>query len=49
MLSCRSAHPLDGIYEAMVGESPHYLRFEELLERVEDFDRVRFTWLTRRA
>jgi len=31
-------------YEAMMGETPPYLKFEEVLEEGEDFDRVRFTW-----
>lgn len=33
------------IYEALMGDKPH-LRFEELLEQSNDFDRVRFTWMT---
>lgn len=49
LVAQRGAFATGIIYEAMVGENPHYLRFEELLERGEDFDRVRFTWLTRRT
>jgi hypothetical protein len=33
------------IYEVMMGETFPHLRLEELLERGEDFDRVRVTWL----
>ncbi len=33
------------IYEVMMGDKPPRVRFEELLERGEDFDRVRVTWL----
>lgn len=45
LLAERDVFVVGAIYEAMVGDNPHYLRFEELLERGEDFDRVRFTWL----
>ncbi len=31
------------VYEAMIGDSKQHLKFEELLEQGEDFDRVRFT------
>jgi len=33
------------IYEAMMGDGKRHLRFEELLEQGEDFDRARFSWL----
>ncbi len=33
------------IYEVMMGDPPPYVRLEELLERGEDYDRVRVTWL----
>ncbi len=45
LLAERDTFVVGAIYEAMVGDNPHYLRFDELLERGEDFDRVRFTWL----
>lgn len=34
------------IYEVMMGETPPSLQFEELLEQGEDYDRVRFSWIT---
>jgi hypothetical protein len=33
------------IFEVMIGENLPQVRFEELLERGQDFDRVRVTWL----
>lgn len=33
------------IYEVMMGDPPPYVRLEELLERGDDYDRVRVTWL----
>lgn len=33
------------IYEVMMGSRSPYVRLEELLERGEDYDRVRVTWL----
>ncbi|MDH3287003.1 MAG: hypothetical protein OEP48_04645 [Betaproteobacteria bacterium] len=33
------------IYEVLMGDPPPYVRLEELLERGEDYDRVRVTWL----
>ena len=33
------------IYEAMIGEETPHVRLDELLERGEDYDRVRVTWL----
>lgn len=32
-------------YEALMGDPPPFVRLEELLERGEDYDRVRVTWL----
>jgi hypothetical protein len=32
-------------YEVMMGDPPPFVRLEELLERGEDYDRVRVTWL----
>ena len=32
------------IYEVMVGDTAHYLKFEELLGEGEDFHHLRFTW-----
>lgn len=32
-------------YEVMMGDPPPYVRLEELLERGDDYDRVRVTWL----
>lgn len=34
-------------YEVMMGEQAPYVRLEELLERGEDYDRVRVSWLKR--
>ena len=33
------------IYEVMMGDPPPYVRLEELVERGDDYDRVRVTWL----
>ena len=33
------------LYEAMIGEETPHVRLDELLERGEDYDRVRVTWL----
>jgi len=33
------------LFEVMMGEKPPQVKFEELLERGEDFDRVRVSWL----
>ncbi len=33
------------LYEVMMGDQSPYVRLEELLERGEDYDRVRVTWL----
>jgi len=33
------------IYEVMMGDPPPYVRLEELIERGDDYDRVRVTWL----
>jgi hypothetical protein len=32
-------------YEVMLGDAAPHVRLEELLERGEDYDRVRVTWL----
>ncbi len=33
------------VYEVLMGDPPPYVRLEELLERGDDYDRVRVTWL----
>ena len=35
------------LYEAMMGQTPPYLRLGELLEQGEDFDRASFIWVER--
>ena len=35
------------MYEAMIGEARQYFKFEGLLEQDVDFDRVRFTRVSR--
>jgi hypothetical protein len=46
LLLARGGFVAGVIYEAMMGDGKQHLRFEELLEQGEDFDRVRFSWLT---
>ena len=44
LLLARGVFHTRNIYEVMVGETPHYLKFAELLGEGEDFNHVRFTW-----
>jgi hypothetical protein len=37
------------VYEAMIGDAKQYFQFEELLEQGNDFERVRFTRVSRAA
>jgi hypothetical protein len=37
------------VYEAMIGDARQHFKFEELIEQGEDFDRVRFTRVSREA
>ena len=45
MLITRDTFAPGVLYEAMIGEATPHVRIEELLERGEDFERVRVTWL----
>jgi len=45
MLLPREGYSAGLIYEAMIGEETPHVRLDELLERGEDYDRVRVTWL----
>lgn len=44
LVLARSAFQAGNIYEVMAGDTPRYLKFEELLGEGEDFNHVRFTW-----
>ena len=44
LLLARGVFHIGNIYEVMVGDTPHYLKFAELLGEGEDFNHVRFTW-----
>jgi len=45
LLIDRDAFMPGTVYEVMMGEHPPQVRLEELLERGEDYDRVRVSWL----
>lgn len=45
MLVARDSFAPGLLYEAMIGEAAPHVRLDELLERGEDYDRVRVTWL----